>query len=339
MALFQMKVSKPDPREKRNQAPDKQQIIDWYNKYYKSPFFKQQLYDKGNGGFPNQSDAVSKETLEGINNLTYTFDDQYPSGNRKLTQIVDRNINMGDPNFYENQSRSSALAHEVGHYNGEEILAHQPRNLFIMLDRNNARSTGPNRKNDAKYMLEKASENIPRYSDGTPMYNFPTTGDYRLSNLRDWTLREANKSVHGAHDNLVTEQRADIMALRYLAAKYKIWDAAENKPGSFTPEMLDKLYKLKEVNTPRWQRGWQPGTTQQTLPSKRSLKKGDLPNVAPPKKPGLLIDRLRSTFNDSDLLYLINNLAKNNPTQNNQNILQENTPNYLKSMKNTDYSS
>jgi hypothetical protein len=102
------------------------------------------------------------------------------------------------------------------------------------------------------------------------------------------------------------------MALRYLAAKEGIWDAVTNKPGSFTPEMLDKLYKIKDLNTPMVTYD-QYGVTR-SIPNPESLNPNDLKNVAPPKKPGMILERLRKRYRDSELIDLINWLAKNEDT-------------------------
>jgi hypothetical protein len=131
----------------------------------------------------------------------------------------------------------------------------------------------------------------------------------RLSELKDWAQVENRQGSPWMHDDRIGEIRSDVMALRYLAAKEGIWDAVTNKPGSFTPEMLDKLYKSKELNTPMVTYD-QYGSTRNIL-DPESLKPNDLKKVAPPKKPGMILERLRKRYRDSELLDLMNWLAKN----------------------------
>ena len=71
---------KVDPNEKKYQAPDKNKIVDWFNNYYTSPFFKENLYDKGNAFMENVGDKLGKATAEKINNLNYTFKDVSSGG-------------------------------------------------------------------------------------------------------------------------------------------------------------------------------------------------------------------------------------------------------------------
>ena len=127
------------------------------------------------------------------------------------------------------------------------------------------------------------------------------TALYRLSELKDWAQVENRQGSPWMHDDRIGEIRSDVMALRYLAAKEGIWDAVTNKPGSFTPEMLDKLYKIKDLNTPEVMHD-QSGTMRK-IPSLESLNPNDLKNVAPPKKPGMILERLRKRYRDSCLLY------------------------------------
>ena len=299
---------KVDPNEKKYQAPDKNKIVDWFNNYYTSPFFKENLYDKGNAFMENVGDKLGKATAEKINNLNYTFKDVSSGGYYKGSSYdLENTVNMGNPNNYYNQSKSDVLSHELGHVNQDAILGQQPRNLAIMLNYNNQ----VNRKPLANDIYNIANEMPAKNTYGELLNPYlPSVGSYRADRLKDWVSDENRESTSEFHDQVLGEVRSDIMALRYLASKEGIWDAAKNKPGSFTPEMLDKLYKSKNLNTPQVKKDWQ-GNITTNIPNPKSLKPNDLKNVAPPKKPGMFLNRLRQKYNDSDLLYLMNKLAKN----------------------------
>ena len=173
-----------------------------------------------------------------------------------------------------------------------------------MLNRNKL----TDRKDDAAALYKSLHTPIPQnYVTEKPIY--PSMGDYRQGLLRDFSDEESQKSQTSAHDSTVPEIRSDIMALRYMASKNKIWDASKSKVDSFTPEMLNQLYKVKELNTPQMKMDRYGPTYSQ--PSKESKKKGNLDKVGAPNDPGLILERLRSRYNDSDLLYLMNRVAKN----------------------------
>jgi hypothetical protein len=309
---------KVNPNEKKYQAPDKKQIEDWFSNYYASPFFKENLYDKGNAYLPDEGEQEGQAAISKIKGLKYTYNDYNSYGYPEDTNYdLNDTVNLGDPNNYGNQPKSTALAHELGHVNQAEILSHQPRNLALMLNRNQNFS----RKSAADTIYELANEMPSRYSDGKLMYpSLPSVGLYRKSNLKEWMDREAHNSGAYGHDSNVGEIRADVMALRYLAAKKGIWDASKEKPDSFTPEMLNKLYKEKDLNISQTKKDRFGVTT--NPPSEKSKSKGNLKEVKPPKNPGMILERLRTRYKDSDLLYLMNKLAKNEgeaPTDKAQN--------------------
>jgi hypothetical protein len=292
------KVDKPNPNEKKYQAPDKKEIVNWFKNYYASPLFKENLYNKG---LPDEGTKVGKETTDVINKLNFTYNDLDSLGNPDITSYDnDKTINMGDPNKYWNQPKSTALAHELAHVNQDEILSHQPRHLLYMLNRNK----NMDRKSEANRLFSLANQK--------PVNPAIPTAPYRLSELKEWVKLENSGRSPWMHDDSIGEIRADVMALRYLAAKEGIWDAVTNKPGSFTPEMLDKLYKIKDLNTPMVTYD-QYGVTR-SIPNPESLNPNDLKNVAPPKKPGMILERLRKRYRDSELIDLINWLAKNEDT-------------------------
>jgi hypothetical protein len=292
------KVDKPSPNEKKYQAPDKKEIVNWFKNYYASPLFKENLYNKG---LPDEGTKVGKETTDVINKLNFTYNDLDSLGNPDNTAYDnDKTINITSPNKYWNQSKSAVLAHELAHVNQDEILSHQPRHLLYMLNRNK----NMDRKSAANRLFSLANQK--------PANPAIPTASYRLSELKDWAQVENRQGSPWMHDDRIGEIRSDVMALRYLAAKEGIWDAVTNKPGSFTPEMLDKLYKIKDLNTPMVTYD-QYGSTR-SIPNPESLKPNDLKNVAPPKKPGMILERLRKRYRDSELLDLMNWLAKNEDT-------------------------
>jgi len=292
------KVDKPSPNEKKYQAPDKKEIVNWFKNYYASPLFKENLYNKG---LPDEGTKVGKETTDVINKLNFTYNDLDSLGNPDITSYDnDKTINMGNPNKYWNQPKSTALAHELAHVNQDEILSHQPRHLLYMLNRNK----NMDRKSEANRLFSLANRK--------PANPAISTGSYILSELKEWAQLENSGRSPWMHDDSIGEIRSDVMALRYLAAKEGIWDAVTNKPGSFTPEMLDKLYKIKDLNTPMVMYD-QYGATR-SIPNPESLNPNDLKNVAPPKKPGMILERLRKRYRDSELLDLMNWLAKNEDT-------------------------
>jgi hypothetical protein len=292
------KIDKPSPNEKKYQAPDKKEIVNWFKNYYASPLFKENLYNKG---IPDEGTKVGKETTDVINKLNFTYNDLDSLGNPDITSYDnDKTINMGNPNKYWNQPKSTAFAHELAHVNQDEILSHQPRHLIYMLNRNK----NMDRKSAANRLFSLANQK--------PANPAIPTAPYRLSELKEWAQLENSGRSPWMHDDSIGEIRSDVMALRYLAAKEGIWDAVTNKPGSFTPEMLDKLYKIKDLNTPMVM--YDQYGPARSIPNPESLEPNDLKNVAPPKKPGMILERLRKRYRDSELLDLMNWLAKNEDT-------------------------
>jgi hypothetical protein len=309
------KVKSEEVNKKKYTPDDAEDIKKWYKEYYKSDLFKKNLYDQGNAFLPEEGDAVSKSLIDKLNGLQYTYNDVNMAGLAAPTAYDRYNtINLGNPNNYENQSKSGTFAHEMAHVNQTDILSHQPRNMILMLNRNKLGK----RKSDANDVYNIANSMPPRYSDGRLMYpDLSSVGLYRKFNLNDWMNREETTSSTSAHDDNIGEVRADIMAMRYLAAKKGIWDASKKQPGTFTPEMLNKLFKEQELNTPMTRIDAFGNKTTTTVEG--ANKQGNLKNVAPPKNPGMFLQRLRTRYNDSDILYLMNNLAKNQVKDKNEN--------------------
>jgi hypothetical protein len=326
MALSSMKDTNP---RKKYGAKDEDDIVNWYRKYYNSDLFRKNLYDPempGSGYSLGQWDRTgpvpSQKNIDIGKRMTdyvTKVKTRYPG--KGLTVTDDYSIDMGDPNYYGNTSKSPVYAHEMAHVGQEEILNRQPSIIRFMLNKNK----NWNRREDANDLAKSLNEPIVQYNSG-PQY--PSEEAKREDVLRKFNKNERLMALTGSssHDNAAHEIRSDIMTLRYLAAKKGIWDAAKSKPGSFTPEMLNKLYQDKELNTPMTTI-FPMGGVSTTLPRAEHMKQGNLKEVAPPKNPGLFLQRIRERFNDDDILYLMNKVAK------------KELPSNLKSMRNTDYSS
>jgi len=324
MALSSMKGT--DPRKKYG-AKDEDDITNWYRKYYNSDLFRKNLYDPempGSGYSLGQWDkmgpAPSQKNIDIgkiLTNKVTKVKTLYPG--KGLTATDDTSIDMGDPNYYGNAPKSPVYAHEMAHVGQEEILNRQPSMIKFMLNKNKY-----NRKSLSNYLSERLNAPIKQYYSGP---EYPSEEAKKEGVLSSFNQDERRRALTGssAHDDAVHEIRSDIMALRYWAAKKGIWDAANNKSGTFTPEMLNKLYKDKELNTPITT--VLPTGVSITLPKEEHMKQGNLKEVAPPKNPGLFLQRIRERFNDDDILYLMNKVAK------------KELPSNLQSMRNTNYSS
>lgn len=309
-----------DPGDKNGKAKfgasNEDDVINWFRKYYTSDLFKKNMYDPQMSGYMDRfipsekTNKIGKETQRKITNVKVS----YPGTGSTTTD--DASVSMGNPNLYYNQPKSEVFAHEIGHVGEEDVLNRQPSMIQFMLNKNKKY----NKESLSKGLTEQLNAPIKQYYSGA---QFPSEEAKKESVLNRYLQDERIRSKAGgeSHDSATNEIRADIMALRYLAAKKGIWDASESKPGTFTPSMLDKLYKDKDLNAPMTERvGSTIGTI---LPSPESKQKGNIKEVAPPNNPGMMLKRLRERFNDTDLLYLMNKLAKNE------------LPSSLKSMKNS----
>jgi hypothetical protein len=277
---------------------EEQSVKDFAKSYYASDRFKENLYDKGNFGIKDKSAQISKEAINKINNLSYTYKPLDRTGFDKGNII-----NMGNPNEYLNAPKDLAFAHEMFHPMEKEILSVQPRNVMIMLNHNALK----NRKGDANALYQDMVSPIPTTADNKPIYS--SVGDWRQSKIKDFADEEQQLSSTSMHDDLIGEVRADIMALRYLANKKGIWDVTKSGVKDMTPEMLNELYKSPELNKQMYKSD-SSGKTKY-LPSEKAKAPGNLKGVEAPKNPGLMLDRLKQRYSDKDLLYLMNKLAKN----------------------------
>ena len=282
-------------RQKMYGAPEEDKVIDWFKQYYGSDFFKTNL-ERGNAKVLKiDPEKISKSVINDIDN-TKTV---YANTDKEATYSFPGRIIMGNPEIYGNQPKNETYAHEQGHTGQVNLLASQYKNLEYM---------GNRAKGRKKYIYDLQKNLLAPIAQNSYGPEFKSEDEKRRKVLNDYAENEINLAGIN-HGFSQTEQRADIMALRYLAAKKGIWDASKSKPGSFTAEMLNKLYKTKELNTPITNKSPFGGGKQTTITPSDS-KQGDLKNVAPPKSPGTILPELRRNFKDSDILYLMNNLAK-----------------------------
>ena len=275
---------------------EEESVKNFAKNYYASDRFKENLYDKGNFGIKDRSAQVSKDAINKINNLSYTYKPLDRTGFDKGNII-----NMGNPNEYLNAPKDLAFAHEMFHPMETEILSSQPRNVMVMLNHNALK----NRKGDANALYQDMVDPLPTYIGGVAHY-LPV-GDKIQHEIKDFATNEQSLSSTSMHDDLIGEVRADIMALRYLANKKGIWDVTKSGVKDMTPEMLNELYKSPELNKQMYKSSSSGKTTY--LPSKKAKEPGSLKAVDPPKNPGLMLDRLKQRYSDADLLYLMNKLA------------------------------
>jgi hypothetical protein len=281
---------------------EEKSVIDFAKNYYASDRFKENLYDKGNAGIKNKSAQVSKDAIDKINSLSYTYKPLNETGFDKGNVI-----NMGNPNAYLNAPKDLVFAHEMFHPMETEILSSQPRNVMTMLNRN----TLKNRKGDANALYQDMLSPVPTNIDGT--FQYPSVGDWRQSKIKEFASNDQDLSNTSMHDDLVGEVRSDIMALRYLANKKGIWDVTKSGVKDMTPEMLNELYKSPELNKQMYKSDSSGKTNY--LPSEKAKAPGNLKGVEAPKNPGLMLDRLKQRYSDKDLLYLMNKLAYENNNQ------------------------
>jgi hypothetical protein len=67
------------------------------------------------------------------------------------------------------------------------------------------------------------------------------------------------------------------------------------------------MYQLSDLNKDMMKDGWK--TTPKKRPTTSTDSKGN--KIPAPKNPGLFLERLRERFSDQELMWLINNVAKN----------------------------
>jgi len=173
---------------------EEESVKNFAKNYYASDRFKKNLYDKGNFGIKDRSAQVSKDAINKINNLSYTYKPLDRTG-FDLGNI----INMGNPNEYLNAPKDLAFAHEMFHPMETEILSSQPRNVMVMLNHNALK----NRKGDANALYQDMVDPLPTYVGGVAHY-LPA-GDKIQHEIKDFATNEQSLSSTSMHDDLIGE--------------------------------------------------------------------------------------------------------------------------------------
>ena len=296
--------------KKKYGSPDEKSIDQFYKDYYNSPLFKKNIgISEGKlSEYPNIASSSDPKLINSILakhagvSTTYNPD--------KITAYdLGSNVNLGSSYDDVFQDRGLTYAHEKSHINETDILKRQPKMVDFLINKN---------KLSTKYDKRDIEEYNKNYANFQDEYS-PVTHERILTkaegqqNALERLLKQKQQYTSElTHDNAPTEIRADIMGLRYAAAQAGIWDPTKSDAGNFTPEMLQKLYKLQKLNLPMKGKSRDMYKPYELIaPNKESLRKSNLPAVDAPKSPGLFLDRTRQRFDDSDLLYLMNNLAQN----------------------------
>jgi hypothetical protein len=256
--------------------------------------------------YPNITSSSDPKLINSILAKHASVNTTYDPG--KITAYdLGSNVNLGSSYDDVFQNRGLTYAHEKGHIDETDILKRQPKMVDFLINKN---------KLSTKYDKRDIEEYNKSYANFQDEYS-PVTHERILTkaeaqqNALERLLKQKQQYTSElTHDNAPTEIRADIMGLRYAAAQAGIWDPTKPNAGNFTPEMLQKLYKLQKLNLPMKGRSFNK-PYELIAPNKESLRKSNLPAVDAPKSPGLFLDRTRQRFDDSDLLYLMNNLAQN----------------------------
>jgi hypothetical protein len=287
-------------------------VEDFFRKYYNSPAFERNVKSGESTWYNNDIPSLRKELLSQINNLQNTYD------KRTSTWYSGGTVNMGNPDGYLNQPADGVYAHEVSHAGDNKIIPVTPRQSFYMLDKDKAYQTW---MEDAKKMgLENK---IAEAGDATKkekvkklkaeMVGAWKSGDKEAAKnmLTEYNLRESgfydDHENAARHDSAPGEIRGDINALRYFLAKNGVWDITDPKSGTFGPDQLKAMYQLSDLNKDMMKDGWK--TTPKKRPTTSTDSKGN--KIPAPKNPGLFLERLRERFSDQELMWLINNVAKN----------------------------
>ena len=289
-------------------SPDEKSIDQFYRDYYNSPLFKKNIgiSESKISEYPNITASSDPKLINSILAKHAGVSTTYDPG--KITAYdLGSNVNLGSSYDDVFQNRGLTYAHEKSHINETDILKRQPKMVDFLINKN---------KLSTKYDKRDIEEYNKSYANFQDEYS-PVTHERVLTkaegqqNALERLLKQKQQYTSElTHDNAPTEIRADIMGLRYAAAQAGIWDPTKPNAGNFTPEMLQKLYKLQKLNLPMKGRSFNK-PYELIAPNKESLRKSNLPAVDAPKSPGLFLDRTRQRFDDSDLLYLMNNLAQN----------------------------
>lgn len=295
-----MSAPKIIPKDKRPEYMN--DVEDFFKKYYNSPAFERNVKQGASTWWNPDVASIRKKVLDQISSLKIQEDrsrgsEYWPGGNT---------LTMGDRGQALNTPDEQVFAHELSHSGDNIILPEVPRNIFPMLNNNKlyprileeAKAKG--QKNEiaeaqSGYRKDRINRLMENMVSSWKQKDYDQAKDYAEDFNRD-------ESSGAQHDNAPGEIRGDINALRYMLAKSGVWDITNPKSGQFTAEMLNKLYQMPELNKSMTRNGVT------TLPTKVKSTRQD---VKEPKNPGLFLNRLRERFSEDDIIWMINNLAKN----------------------------
>lgn len=292
----------PDPKKTIKKEQPKEgytkdtvsDVKNYLQKYYQSDFFKKNL-EKGQSGWKigkagkveggKMSEAVKNTIVKIINNGESLNEGNV--ANISTTQLPNENAGL-------------VTAHELAHSNENAVMNAQPRNAYLMLSQNkgyNALDTWVRQGKAARINAERnqlyqaGQETLNTYSKPYNEYEY---GKYmkgvnpvseKIQSINQY-FSKTNPDVY--HDDSPNEIRADVLGLRYLAQKNKIWDPVANPGEKLDKEKFNKIMNMKELNNK----------------GESEIKK-----------------RLKLRFNDDALKYFLENVAVNskNPGLYNQN--------------------
>lgn len=291
----------------------KEDVKNFFVRYYNSPTFERNFKAGQAGWLSDNVGDVRNKLLNIVKGVNVKYDKNRESSDTYYSQSGNT-INMGDPSEYGMQDWASVFAHEVSHSGDPLVIGGTPNHVMSLLNKNrlykNILQT-----NVSKYNAKPGDDAYDRPILFGKLFNESISGlsnelqqKKKSSELKDKTtgiketLTRFNKwKSETQHDNAPGEVRGDINSLRYVLADKGIWDITSQNPSTFNAEMLNKLYKVKDINTPIIKKGWK-----ETTEKRPSTIKG----VEEPKTPGLILDRLRARYSDEDIIWMINNIAK-----------------------------
>ena len=303
-------------KDKRNYDYSTEQDVKKYLKnYYLSNFFKNNLLKSQQGWSLGQAANFDPQVMaNAVDNAKINF---INGGQSKNYQ--DGKIDISKTQF-QNAVGSLPLAHELGHENESYVLGRSPSNVYMMLKNNslfnsplteaekksspelkkyrddirylhngtlNLRMERMRRGNEEMKNIEKNVKTKPKWDWGWQEKNF-AEGKNDLSST---TYNAASSDSERFHDDNPNEIRADILAIRYLAQKNKIWDPVKNPNEPLTDEKFKQIMNMPELNNDY---------------SQKLLERPELNGS------NFMKQRLKIRFDDKELKELLEKVAINN---------------------------
>lgn len=229
-------------------------VKDYFQRYYQSNFFKDNI-KRGQAGWNVgvAGKVDGNEMANFVKNINVKIADKGKSENTMDGKIVLSKSEM------PLEDAGLVTAHEVGHSKEDKILQAQPTNIYQMLARNKAYLKRDNLvkglKQDAldrmKSELVKAGQenaNIVKYKDEWNYDRFLKGVSPLKDKVEDINRNMSRTSGDWYHDDSPNEIRADILGLRYLAQRNKIWDPVSNQGEQLDDEKYKKIMNMKEMN-------------------------------------------------------------------------------------------